>query len=170
MAYTEDPGGILAFYVTDSETERAFQVATGFIAFRMRSEREVERRLKRADVGPATIETTLRRLKDVGLVDDRAFAGAYCRDQIVGRGRGPIRVRRGLASLGVGADLAEEAIQSVLEEHSPLEKAVSLAEKRWMILARISDERQRRKRVFDYLIRRGYQHADARTAVDRLEV
>lgn len=155
--------------MADRDAERAFQVATGFIAFRMRSEREVERRLKRAEFAPDTISSTLRRLKEVGLVDDGAFAGAYCRDQMIGKGRGPIRVRRGLVQLGVAGELAEAALQSVLEMHDPLEKATALAEKRWASLARVTDIRQRRKRVYDFLIRRGYQHADARTAVDRLE-
>lgn len=151
------------------DVKRGIDVASGFIAFRMRSEFEVFRRLKREGLDEADIATVIDRLKRMDLVDDQAFAGAYARDQILGRKRGPVRVRRGLISLGVDRELAESAVAGVTADHDIYSQALDLGRKRWNTLGRIADVRRRRKRVYDYLARRGYELDEIRAVLDQLE-
>jgi regulatory protein len=100
------------------------------------------------------------------LLDDRAFAGAYARDQMVGKKRGPHRVRRGLSALGVDKELVERAILDVVESVDLFEQALESGRKRWRLLARVADQARRRKRLYDFLVRRGYDFELVRDVVD----
>ena len=62
------------------DVKRGIGVATGFIAYRMRSEFEVKRRLKRAQLSDEDTAAVIAQMKDMRLIDDQAFAGAYARD------------------------------------------------------------------------------------------
>lgn len=150
------------------DVKRGVDVATGFIAYRMRSEFEIRRRLEQADISGDEANAVIRRLAEMHLVDDRAFAGAYARDQMMGRKRGPLRVRRGLAALGVSKDLVEEAISGVIESVDLFEQAVNLGRKRWRLLGRVGDDKRKRKRLYDYLVRRGYDFELVRKVVDQI--
>ena len=151
------------------EVKRGIDLAVGFIAYRMRSEFEVRRRLKRARLGDEEVVVVIERIKEMRLIDDRAFAGAYTRDQIIGWQRGPMRVKSGLTALGVSKEIAADAIEEVFAEHDTAELAMALGEKRWGKLSRTRDQISRKKLVYDYLVRRGYSFADARYVVDELE-
>lgn len=61
------------------------------------------------------------------------------------------------------------AIEEVFAEHDTLAMATALGEKRWAKLSRTRDQTFRKKRVYEYLVRRGYSFADARHVVDDLE-
>jgi regulatory protein len=150
------------------DVQRGVEIATGFIAYRMRSEFEIRRRLKRANIEDEDADAVIERLTKMKLVDDRAFAGAYARDQIMGRKRGPLRVRRGLAGLGVSKDLADEAVSDVTASVDMFEQALDLGRKRWRLLAHVEDEARRRKRLYDFLVRRGYDFELVRRAVEHI--
>jgi regulatory protein len=150
--------------------KRGIEIATTFIAYRMRSEFEVARRLNRAELEPTVVSRVIAHLKDVMLLDDGAFAEAYARDQMIGRKRGPVRVRAGLSALGVEKAVAESAIKRVNEEFEvdTYEQAVELAAKRWGSIEDKVGPRLRAKRVYEYLVRRGYPFGEARAAVDEV--
>ena len=175
MADVQGPGSLVASEKVDGdaksdddELKRGIHIATGFIAYRQRSEFEVTRRLRRASISDTVVPQVLSRLRDNGLIDDRAFAAAYTRDQMHLRSRGPARVRNGLLKLGVARDLIDEALKEAFAGQDPLQKAVEAGTKRW---ARLSDVegRKRRKRVYDYLVRQGYPFDVARRAVDVIQ-
>jgi regulatory protein len=151
------------------EVKRGIGVATGFIAYRIRSEFEVRRRLGRAGVSDEDVDATMVRLREMMLIDDAAFAGAFARDQMIGMKHGPIRVRNGLVKLGVDKEIAAAAIGEVLADHDTFETAMALGEKRWSNLQSVRDSETRRKRVYEFLVRRGYPFDESRSVVDELE-
>jgi regulatory protein len=151
------------------EVKRGVDVATGFISYRMRSEFEVRRRLRRAGLSELDVSSVIVRLKEMMLVDDSKFAGAYSRDQLLGMKRGPIRVRNGLSSLGVDKEIAAAAVEAVTAEHDTFELALNLGQRRWDKLGGSRDRSLRRKRVYEFLVRRGYPYDEARRVIDELE-
>jgi regulatory protein len=155
--------------VEGDDVQRGVDIAVGFIAFRARSEFEVRRRLRKADLDRDVEDAVVDRLKDMSLLDDRRFAGAYARDQVVGWKRGPFRVLRGLRSLGVDKAIAQGAVEEVVAENDLHQQAFLLASKRWKRVSATSDKLKAKKKIFDYLVRRGYSHEMSRSIVDRLE-
>jgi regulatory protein len=69
--------------------EAALEIATRFLGVRPRSEWEVEQRLARAKASPDVTASTLKRLHELALVDDLAFARWWLeqRDRHAPRGR-----------------------------------------------------------------------------------
>jgi regulatory protein len=77
---------------------------------------ELDARLDRAKVAPATRSETLERLTHAGAVDDARFARARAQ-ALADRGAGDLLVRHDLAGRGIASPLIEEAI-GLLEPES----------------------------------------------------
>lgn len=144
------------------------RVALRYVSYRMRSEAEVRRRLAKEGAGSTTIDMVLDRLREIGVVDDAAFAHAYARDAVSGRKWGPFRIAQGLRKAGVRKELITEAvkrIQRTVDEEGLIE---AIATKRWNQLSDITDVKKRKKRLYDYLVRRGFDFDDVRRVLEAL--
>lgn len=156
------------------DVERDENVASGkrlalrYISYRMRSEGEVRRRLRKENVPSETITEVVEQLRRIGVINDLAFAKAFGRDAALGRKWGPHRIARGLRQAGVSeADISEalDDVRHTLEDEDVL---MSIAKKRWGQLARIGDPQKRKKRLYDYLARRGFDFTDIRRVLDEI--
>jgi regulatory protein len=102
------------------------------------------------------------RMRELGYLDDHAWASTYVasgRSQL----RGAALLRQELTQHGVPGDMAAR----VLEEHDDLEAALAAARRRLTALGRL-DEQQIRRRLYDFLRRRGFDHSIARVVLERL--
>jgi len=133
---------------------RGKAVAERFIAFRPRSEQEVRGRLARAEIDDAVIERIVGELVARGSIDDSSFARQWARGKALNGRSGERLIRKQLMERGVAAGLIDRALAEELPREDALDAARELAEKR---LARIDrHEPRERKKVQDYLLRRGY--------------
>ena len=135
--------------------------ALGLLAVRQRSRRELERRLVQAGFEPEAVEEELRRLEEVGLIDDRAFARAVVESRVGRRGEARRAVAGRLALAGVDRDTAVQALREVPGDEE--EAAERLARARAGRLVRL-EPTVAFQRLSGYLARRGYPPQIARTA------
>lgn len=147
---------------------RALLVAIRFASHTPRTAGEVERRLQRAGVETDLQARVLTRLADMKLLDDRRYLGAYLESRIRNQGYGPRRVREELVRRGMARDTVEAALASFLGETSVLQVAEEQARRRWSKLSGEGDARKARRKLFDFLIRRGFSSETAREAVGRV--
>lgn len=156
--------------ILDREAEcRARATALNFISYRDRSEEEIRRRLARSDYREDVIDSIVEYLRRSGLVDDHKFARSYAEGRFKTGGYGPRRVRHDLRKKGIARAVADQAVDAVFNERDEvLGAARALGTRRWDKLERESDDRRRRKKVYDYLVRRGYPHAMARSVIEEL--
>jgi regulatory protein len=124
--------------------------ALNLLGYRARSEAEVRDRLRRYGYVEETIESVVRRLEELGYLDDAEFARLKAREKA--RRYGPRRVSAALRQSGVGESLAREVVQEEFAGRSELEDARSAAARRYN--ERGSDAEARR--VYGFLVRRGY--------------
>lgn len=75
---------------------------------------ELRRKLGRRRCPPEAIDEAMSRLRDLGYVDDAAFARALVAERA--GARGPALIAAELASKGVGRDVAGEALAAVSRE------------------------------------------------------
>ena len=61
--------------------QRCFNTAALFLSYRPRSEPEIRQRLRRRGFTDATVDSTISKLKMMGLVDDTAFAQFWKEDR-----------------------------------------------------------------------------------------
>lgn len=140
--------------------------ALELLSFRARSESELERRLRRAGHGPSAAESALRRCRELGYLDDRAFALAHVRDRLRLRPKGRRALRSELYRKGVDGDLADAAIDEAFAESGldETDLARRLAGKRVKALVSLETEAARR-RLTGYLVRRGFPPPVVRAVV-----
>jgi regulatory protein len=131
--------------------------ALELLSFRARSENELERRLLRAEHSPSATASALGRCRELGYLDDHAFAVAHVRDRLRLRPKGRRALRSELYRKGIDADLAEAAIDDAYAESGldEADLARRLARKRVKALTNLEPDVARR-RLWRYLARRGF--------------
>ncbi len=149
-----------------ADVESSHRVALRMLANRPRSVYEVLRKLRERGHNPSAAAEAVGRLETAGLLDDRAFSEHYARVRAA-KGHGRSRLLADLLDKGVDRQLAERAIDRVLDAEGvePLEQARALAEKRVRQLGALPAETLRR-RVLAYLGRRGYQGREVTDMVE----
>jgi regulatory protein len=142
--------------------ERACKRALRLLARRPRSELELRRYFEKRGVPLEAQTRAMKRLRDQGLVDDLAFAMAWVENRQLFRPRGVFALRVELRRKGIANEIIETALDGFDEEQAAL-KASRKPAGRWRQLS--ADEF--RRRLGDYLARRGFAFELIPTVVDR---
>ena len=145
------------------EIEVAHDRALNFLSYRPRSSEEVRRNLHQKEFAERTIETVIERLTGAGLLDDAAFARYW----VDNRERFEPRSRRALRYELRQKGVPDPAIQAALDDLDEEDAAYRAASTRLRRYAR-ADEETFRKRLGDFLARRGFGYEIVRDVLDRL--
>lgn len=164
--------GLRAGVELDSERRRALEAedqrlgateaALRLLSTQPRSERDLRERLeKRRGFAPEAVDQAMTRMKELGYLDDAAFARLY----VDARQASP-RSQRALAfELGrKGLDRAH--IEAALEEHSDAEAAYDAAQRRMKALQSL-DRPAFERRLSNFLAGRGFSYGITRSTVER---
>lgn len=130
---------------------------------------ELRQRLLRRGCPEVAVEECLRRLQEMGYLDDRQLA----RDLAEGRSRtrllGRKRLVAELEARGVPQEVAEEEVNRVLPEERERELAMTLALKKVSSLDR-ANRHDICRRVYGHLVRRGFSSELAVKVLEELGV
>ncbi len=137
--------------------------ALKYMSPRPRSEAEIRARLNRHGFDTDTIQQVLARLKERGLVDDIAFAQFWRENRENFRPRSRRLIELELKQKGVDAETIAEATAGVDDEPS----AYRAAQRKARSLARL-DHSSFRKRLGDFLKRRGFDYELVNRTIDRV--
>ena len=138
--------------------ERVASAAFKLLAARPRSEGQLrERLLSKPWVDPEAVEQCIERLKEMGYVDDRAFARNYASARVGFKPVGRARVFRELVGKQVSRSLIDETLSLVFDEAGEETLIDSAIQKRIRTHGRPSD-RGGAKRLFDHLARLGFEY------------
>lgn len=135
-----------------------FDRALNMLAMRARATSELRRQLLRKGEPAEQVDAAIERLQRAGFLDDAAFARQFTRSKALGAGMPRRRLRQELSRRGVGADVSEDAIDDVYDEEQ-IDDAASIervAGKKLRSLAKL-DAPTRRRRLYAFLARRGYE-------------
>ncbi len=144
--------------------EQARLRALDLIAYRPRSVREVQRRLKRAGADDATIAAVIARLKEAGLLDDGAFSQAWVDSRMRVSPRSKRMIAWELRQKGVSNADIEAALEEVDEEDA----AYRAAMQRLPRLRGLAPPERKRK-LYEYLARKGFDYETIERAVQQVE-
>jgi regulatory protein len=142
---------------------RSLDAALHYLECRPRSEFEVRLKLAQRGFPGEDIEATLNRLRELGLVDDRAFAQFWKENREQFRPRSRALTRLELHRKGVAGDIIEQ----VLGDCDDSESAYQAARSQVRRMSR-EDRGVFRQRLGDYLRRRGFSYEVAARTVARL--
>ncbi len=140
--------------------------ALSFLDARPRTVREVEEKLDALDFGEYEISETVRRLGELGLLNDALYAAEFVRTRLATK---PVS-RRKLYEQMYAHKLSKEVISDALETVSDgyeKKNALAVAEKFARQFATL-DEEERRVRVMRRLVGRGYAYQASKEALETL--
>jgi regulatory protein len=124
----------------------------------------VRARLEDRGYSPDAIAEALARLLESGALDDRRVARAYARTAVTVKGRGRLRITRELLHMGIGRDIAAEALGEVFGEID--ERALIDAAIRKKLRGRPAPtDRGEHVRLYQFLMRQGFSPAGVSAAL-----
>lgn len=106
---------------------------------------------------PAELHAAIERLVGNGILDDSRYAAQFARGRLLGPGSSRRRLRQQLFQRGIGSEVADAAIESVIAEESVDLAAVieKDARKKLAMLSGLEPPVVKR-RLYAHLARRGY--------------
>ncbi len=144
-------------------SQRCFNAALRYLGYRPRSESELRERLKRRGFDGDNVETVLARLKEQGLVDDRAFAQFWKENRQSFSPRSRWLTRHELKQKGVADEVIERVVADVDDEDSAYQAAIAKARSLPAV-----DYQGFRRRLGEYLKRRGFGYGVINNTVKKV--
>ncbi|HLC30641.1 MAG TPA: regulatory protein RecX [Dehalococcoidia bacterium] len=147
--------------------QEAFQsgldAAYRFLAYRPRSESEVRTRLRRRKFEAGLIDRVVAKLKEQRFLDDVAFAQQWTENRATHSPRSRAMVRSELRLKGVAPEIAQTAVEDLDDAEAAYE-----AGGRRSLRIKAADYQEFRKRLWDFLRRRGFSYDVTSRVVERL--
>jgi len=138
----------------EAERRKALDASFNLLSYRGRSRREIEDRLKRKGIGPERIAETIKRLTELGLLDDVKFAEAFARDRLEFARKGKRVIYAELRKKGVPKQIVEQVLTRALDEEKAAGELLEKVAKRYAAL----EPRARYRKLLDLLLRRGFSY------------
>jgi len=142
---------------------QAHQATLRLLAYRPRSEAEIRQRLARRGLQSQVIQETIDRLREQGLLNDAAFARFWVEVRDQSSPRGHRLLWQELSAKGIEREIARQAIATVTEEDAALRAAQKKARH-----LQGQDYPVFRRRLGDFLLRRGFPYPTVHATVERL--
>jgi regulatory protein len=143
--------------------QRCYNTAARFLSYRPRSESEMRQRLTRHGYDADTIEKTLGRYREMGLVDDAAFARFWVENRNTFSPRSKRLAKMELQKKGLQTVIIQEAVNEIDEKENAYRAALNRARR----LAAL-DDKDFRLKLGQYLGRRGFNYGIIKEITDRV--
>jgi len=143
--------------------QKAYDRTLNYLSYRPRSESEIRLYLRRKEVADDVADHILGRLRAVGLVNDEQFAEMWVRNRQATSPRGARALRQELWQKGIERPAVEAALADLDETSQALEAARPRALRMTGL-----DAVEFRKKLGDFLLRRGFGYEVVRYTVSRL--
>lgn len=142
--------------------QRCLNAALHYLSYRPRSENEIKDRLKRGKYNTETREMVIIRLKEKGYIDDLAFARFWQDNRQSFNPRSRWLTRMELKKKGVDGSIIDQVINDIDDVDSAYQAALGKINK-----ISLSDYQTYRRRMGDYLRRRGFNYEVIKKTVER---
>ncbi len=151
-----------------SEQEKqALVTSLRLLAATPKSRKGLAQKLQEKGFSGDIVEGTLNRLEKQGLLNDRSLAQSLLQSYIYHRPSGRRRIAFEMRKRGI----KDAVVKELLEKYTPeeeKERALELARARQLRWKRL-DEAKRRKKIYDFLVRRGFDFGLSREVAGEVE-
>ena len=147
---------------------RARAVALNYVGYQARTVEEVRRKLRGKGYGADITDDAIQHLTDYGYLDDETYAKSYVESRFSGSGHGPRRLSSDLMKRGVDRVIVDRVMSEAFKDDELRNVALQAGRKRWAALERETDVLKRKKKLLDFLVRRGFDYRLASQTLDTL--
>ena len=163
--------GTLEKILKTEDEETAKQKALRFLSIRPRSKKEIRDYLLRKEFPADITDNVVARLETLHMLDDVEFARMVCRDALAKKPAGAKMLRQALFKKRVPKEIIETVLAEFSTPESEFEMAVKAARSQSMRIERSSkrlDNDHFKRKILDYLVRRGFAFDTALSATKHL--
>ncbi|MBI4974913.1 MAG: regulatory protein RecX [Candidatus Omnitrophica bacterium] len=151
----------------DKIKARAKNNAYSLLRIRPRSEHEIRQRLKLKGYNYFVIDDVVESLKGSRDIDDGKFAKFWVDSRMHLNPVGDIVLKHELKDKGIGDAIIEATLEAKDKTYDEYEVAFNMARGRFERFKKI-DRRKAAKRVYDFLLRRGFKYENVRRIIEEL--
>lgn len=131
---------------------KAQDTAINYISYKMRTEKEVIRKLQEKEYSEDVVERVIQFLKKYQYVDDYKYCCSYIKESIKLKPKGAFLLKKELKERGISIDTIERALeQAELKEVQSAEKWIHKKIKDFSAI-----DEKKKNQVFQFLLRKGY--------------
>lgn len=134
---------------------------------RPRSEYEIRNRLKLKGYDDSIVEEVVSGLKKTGDLDDKKFAKIWTESRMYLNPVGDVVLKHELREKGISDSIIEATLSDKAENYDEFEVAFNMAKERFERFKKL-DRRKATKRVYDFLIRRGFKYDVIRKIIEEI--
>ncbi|MGH9855622.1 MAG: regulatory protein RecX [Blastocatellia bacterium] len=144
--------------MTKTPYERTFERALRLLAYKPRTVAEMRVRLLEKDwAEESVVDQVVARLEELGYLNDEEFAANFANSRLTAKPIGRTRLRRDLQRKKLPAQVVEQSLNEAYEQQSE-EELIERAIKKRLRLKGAPETREEAKKLFDYLMRRGFSY------------
>ncbi len=150
---------------------RGQKVALNYVSYRPRSSREVMVKLNEKGFPLGIAQRVVQHFQSVSLINDLEFARMFVRDKLRAKPIGRALLKQLLMVKGLSRQIIDEVLKEYVSDEDQQKAAVQLANKRLRLAGRSFsklDPLKRKKRLLDFLLRRGFSNDVALKTVRNL--
>jgi len=152
----------------EDEIAKAFNRALNFLAYQMRSEFEVKKKLLAAGFGEAVVLEAIRKLEKLGFLNDETYSKALLETKKKTAKKGPRAIKQDLIKKGIDKETQNKVLDS-FSHTEQLNIAMELAQK----AVRANQNKtpiQIKQKIQDVLLRKGYSFSIANEILDQINL
>ena len=150
-----------------SQFKQGYLYAVRLLTASKKSEREIVKRLGEKGYAPEAIEEITAQLKAQRILSDQKLTQETIQTALLEKRYGPKRIYYNLRKRGISSAEAQKAADAY-PKSAEREAANELAQARWLRLERV-EPKKRKKRLYDFLINRGFNPELSREIVMHIE-
>lgn len=154
--------------IENAELEHSVKsLALKFRSYRPRSKKEIVEYLHKKDFDETLISKAIEYLESMKLLDDEEFARMMCRDKLHLKPVGKQVMKQMLFKKGISSPIIQKTLSEFYSPEFENELAMKEASKRMKRIASLPSLTIKR-RLYEHLMRRGYDSSTCRTIVNQL--
>ncbi len=143
--------------MVEDSYQKAYSYSLRLLNYRAQSIKGLTDKLKLKKYPQDIIDRIVSEFKKSGYLDDRNFARAWVEDRMNFNPKAPRVLRIELKQKGISDNIIENTLSDINKRYNFTQIAYGLAKNRFKVLRSVHDAKKKKKRIFDYLIRRGFK-------------
>ena len=152
--------------LAEEQTKQAFITCLRLLAASPKSGQELKRKLTGKGYSAEAIDQALSNLKTQGILDDTAYAKDLMSRLTLGKCVGRHKIAFELKRHGISKKISDELLETLSNEDET-GRALEQARLKWAGWSKL-DPQKRKKRLYDFLIRKGYDFQIAQDILQKL--
>lgn len=156
----------LKVFLSEIQKKEATDYSLNLLARRPLSEAELRNKLRSRGYEFAIISSTLSHFRDIGLIDDLNYSILWVRNRSKTNPRGTLLLRKELRMKGIAPEIIEKALEEFKNSYDESELLAQVAERRAKKMVKL-DPISKKRRLFNYLLRRGFPLDEVRRVIKK---